>query len=75
LEQEMRRGIPAERWAEYETLLEKKKTGALASAQEQQLDTLRREADVLLFRRGCAAVLLQRRGHRLPTLQELEQSN
>jgi len=75
LEQEMRRAFPPERWAEYETLLDKRKTGPLANAEENRLDTLRREADVLTFRRGYAAVLLKRRGYPLPTLQELEQSN
>ncbi len=75
LEQEMRRAFSQERWREYEVLLEKKKTGSLTSEDEQRLDTLRREADVLTFRRGYAAVLLKRRGYRLPTFRELEQSN
>ena len=75
LRQEMSRAFPPERWVEYETLLDKKKTGALTSAEEQRLDTLRREADILMFRRGYAAVLLKRRGYPLPTLQELERSN
>ena len=75
LQCEMRRVFPPERWAEYETLLDRKKTGALTNAEEERLATLRREADVLTFRRGYAAVLLKRRGHRLPTLQELERSN
>ena len=71
----MNRVLSPERWAEYEALLDRKKTGALTNAEEERLATLRREADVLTFRRGYAAVLLKRRGHRLPTLQELERSN
>ncbi len=63
LRQEMSRAFPPERWVEYETLLDKKKTGALTSTEEQRLDTLRREADILMFRRGYAAVLLKRRGY------------
>ena len=75
LEQEMRRAFSQECWSEYEVLLDKKKTGSLKSEEERRLNTLRREADVLTFRRGYAAVLLKRRGYRLPTLRELEQSN
>ncbi len=75
LQREMSRTFPPERWREYETLLEKKKTGELTIEEEEHLDTLRHEADVLTFRRGYAAVLLKRRGHHLPPLQELERSN
>lgn len=75
LQREMSRTFPPERFVEYEALLERKKTGALTNAEQERLDTLRREADVLTFRRGYAAVLLKRRGCRLPTLQELERSN
>lgn len=71
LQQESDRTFPAERWVEYEALLERKKARPLAPEEETRLDTLRREADLLTFRRGYAAVLLQRRGHRLPTLREL----
>jgi hypothetical protein len=75
LQREMRRSFPPERWVEYEALLDGKKTGALTNAEEERLAALRREADVLTFRRGYAAVLLKRRGYRLPTLQELERSS
>jgi hypothetical protein len=75
LQREMSRTFPPEHWVEYEALLERKKTGALTNEEQERLDTLRREADVLTFRRGYAAVLLKRRGYHLPTLQELEQSN
>lgn len=74
LQQEACHTFPPERWAEYETLLDKKKTKALTANEETRLNALRREADVLMFRRSYAAVLLKRRGHHLPTLQELTQS-
>jgi hypothetical protein len=63
LQGEVQRVFPAERWAEYETLLEKKKAGALTDKEEVQLDVLRREADVLTLRKGYAAVLLKRRSY------------
>lgn len=74
LQQEASSVFPAERWAEYEALLEKKKMAPLTAEEQARLDDLRREADVLTFRRGYAAVLLKRRGYRLPTLEELERS-
>lgn len=72
LQREMSCAFPSDRWTEYEALLDEKKGGALTSAEEQRLGALRREADVLTFRRGYAAALLKRRGYRLPTLHELE---
>lgn len=69
--QESQRRFPAERWAEYEALLDKKKVSSLSATEQARLNTLRREADVLTFRKGYAAVLLKRRGYRLPTLAEL----
>jgi hypothetical protein len=52
-------------------LLEKKKEGALTGKEEAQLDALRRAADVLTLRKGYAAVLLKRRGYRVPPPGEL----
>ena len=74
LQREANRTFSSQRWAEYEALLERKKTRPLKPDEEMHLDTLRREADVLMFRRGYAAVLLKRHGYRLPTLHELAQS-
>lgn len=74
LQQEANRVFPAERWAEHEALLNKKKITSFTAEEQTRLDTLRCEADVLMFRKGYAAVLLKRRGYRLPTLQELGQS-
>jgi len=71
---ESRRTFPRERWRRYELLLEKKKEQGLTASEQVELDSLRREADVLMFRKGYAAVLLKRRGYRLPSLQELERT-
>ncbi len=69
LQHESQRTFQPERWIEYETLLDKKKMSKLTDEDEMRLDMLRREADVLMFRRSYASVLLKRRGYRIP-LQE-----
>ncbi len=56
----------------YETLLEKNQRGALSEADQSQLNTLRQEADLLTLRRSYAYALLKWRGHRIPTLAELQ---
>ena len=71
LKREMSRVFSSKHWAEYESLLDKKQTRTLTSAEEKRLESLRREADVLTFRKGYAAVLLKRRGYRLPSIEEL----
>jgi hypothetical protein len=71
LQQEMKRVFPVEQWVEYETLLTKKKMEALTPKEQNRLDVLRYEADVLTFRKAYAAVLLKRRGHTLPALEDL----
>jgi hypothetical protein len=71
LQQEVERTFPAETWSEYETLLQRKKEGALSVAEQVSLDELRYQADLLTFRKAYAAVLLKRRGHRVPAVAEL----
>ena len=73
LQREANRVFPPERWTEYEALLNKMKSAPLTAEEQSLLDSLRHEADVVMFRKGYAAVLLKRRGYRLPTLQELRQ--
>ncbi len=63
LQCESRRVFPQQRWLEYEALLDRKKTGKLTDQEEICLDRLRYEADVLMFRRSYAAVLLKRHGY------------
>ena len=58
----------------YETLLEKNQRGMWSEADQTRLDTLRREADLLMLRRSYAYALLKWRGHRIPTLAELQVS-
>lgn len=65
--------FPSELADEYEILLEKKKTGALNQHEVTRLQTLRRAADVLTFRKGYAIILLKRRGFRVPAFAELPQ--
>lgn len=70
---EAQRRLPDEQWTDYEALLAKKKEEPLSQQEQARLDTLHREADVLMFRKGYAALLLKRRGYRLPPLTELSQ--
>ncbi len=63
LQCESRRIFPQEQWLEYKALLDRKKTGKLTDQEKKCLDRLRHEADVLMFRRSYAAVLLRRRGY------------
>ena len=65
--------FPAEQWAAYETLLAKKKEEPLTSTEAAHLARLRRQADLLMLRKGYAALLLQRRGYRPPAVDELPQ--
>jgi hypothetical protein len=74
LQQEANQTFAAERWTEYETLLDKKKLTTLTIKEQARLDELRREADVVTFRKGYAAVLLKRSGYYSPTLRELAQA-
>jgi hypothetical protein len=71
LQAEVKRIFPTEQWSEYEILLEKKKAGGLTATEQARLDVLRREADILMFRKAYAAVLLKRRGYYPPSLHEL----
>ncbi len=71
LQQEAQRAFDPERWAQYETLLEKKEEGRLTKSEHSQLAALRREADVLTFRKAYAAVLLKRRGYPVPPFDSL----
>ena len=71
LQQEVKRVFPANRWRKYEALLNKKKQTSLTGVEQAELDALHREADVLMFRKGYAAVLLKRQGYYPPAPDEL----
>ena len=71
LQAEVHRVFPAEEWQDYDALLEQKKERVLTALEQTRLDALRREADVLMLRKGYAAVLLKRRGYQVPAAADL----
>ena len=56
----------------YEELLLKNQQGPLEENEQALLDTLREEADVLMLRRAYAYALLKWRGHRIPTVADMQ---
>ena len=56
----------------YESLLEQNRRGELGKTDQARLNTLREDADLLMLRRSFAYALLKWRGHRIPTLSELQ---
>ena len=74
LQDEVRKTFPPDRWANYETLLEQKKERALSPKETASLDQLRREADLMTFRKAYAAVLLKRQGYNIPAPAKLSSS-
>ncbi len=73
LQQELNQIFPSDRWTEYEALLDKRKSETLTAKEISRLNQLRRQADLVTFRKSYAAVLLKRRGHRIPTPADLPQ--
>lgn len=73
LQAEVRRVYSSKRWSEYEALLEKNQERELSLKEHARLDALRREADVVMLRKGYAAVLLKLRGYHPPSVNELPQ--
>jgi hypothetical protein len=71
LQQEVENTFPTEDWSEYETLLLQKKERALTKSEQSRLNDLRYHADLLTFRKAYAAILLKRRGHKIPSISEL----
>ena len=64
--------VPAEQSEHYAALCEKRRAGTITAPEQAILDQLSQEADLLTLRKAYAAVLLKWRGHRLPTLAEME---
>ena len=56
----------------YDDLLIQNSTGTLSAIENKEIDDFRRQADLLMFRKAYAALLLKWRGQRVPTLAELE---
>lgn len=61
-----------EKAALYESLLEKNQAELLSQSEREMLDTLREEADLLMFRRAYAYTLLKWRAHPNPILPPLK---
>ena len=57
---------------QYDNLLEKNSRGALTTQEKRKLEKLRKDAERIMLMRARAFVLLQWRGYRLPTADELE---
>lgn len=55
----------------YDVLLERHQAGTLTPEGQEWLTRLREEAEVLMLRKAHAYALLQSRGHKLPTVEEL----
>ena len=58
--------------AEYGRLLDKKRLGRITTSEQAMLDEHYQEGDKLMLRKAYASVLLKWRGHKLPTLAEIE---
>ena len=64
--------VAPEQQEELEELQDKQRSSALSKAEAERLAALHHVADELMLRKAYAAVLLKWRGHRLPTLADLE---
>jgi hypothetical protein len=64
--------INSDKVALYDLLLERHATDDLTPEGQEMLTQLRKEADALMVRKAHAYALLQSRGHRLPTLTEMQ---
>lgn len=59
----------------YDELLTQNSADQLSASERDELDHLRQQNDLLMFRKAYAALLLKWRGERVPTLTELEAAN
>ena len=57
---------------ELSLLLERNSLGTMTASEKVRLSELQHHGDRVMLRKAYAYVLLKRRGHRLPTLAELE---
>lgn len=72
LNKQMRASISPKVLECYDNLLEANAARELDKREKQELAMLRYKADLLMYRKAYAAVLLKLRGQRIPTLAELE---
>jgi hypothetical protein len=64
--------VPTQTQKQISGWLQKQQTTPLTEAEQKQLAMLQKQADLVMLRKARAAVLLRFRGHRLPTLAELQ---
>jgi hypothetical protein len=73
--EQMRAILPPEDVTRYESLKATHEERSLNDTEQQEWETLRLEADRLMFRRAYAALLLKWRGEHVPTLADIETSH
>jgi prophage DNA circulation protein len=64
--------VPPQMQEHISALLQTQQARPLTQAEREQLASLQKQADLVMLRKAWAAVLLRFRGHRLPTLAELQ---
>lgn len=64
--------FPSVQYEQWVALRTQKQAGSLGAEGQTKLEQLMQEADLLTLRKAYAAVLLKWRGHRLPSLADLE---
>lgn len=70
----LRENVPAKIQKQISDLLIKNNSFQLTDSEKSTLANLQKKADLVMLRKARAAVLLRFRGHRIPTLAELESS-
>jgi len=65
--------VPLDQQDQLHDLLLRNQAGMLTKSEHEQLAVLQQQADLVMLRKGRAAVLLRFRGKRVPTLAELSQ--
>ena len=63
--------VPLDQQHQLHDLLTRNQAGILTDPEREQLAILQQQADLIMLRKARAAVLLQFRGKRVPTLAEL----
>lgn len=64
--------VPVQVQKQISKLLDKQQSSGLTELEQKRLSLYQAQADVIMFRKARAAVLLRFRGYRLPTLAELQ---
>lgn len=64
--------FPQDQYERFSTLREQRRAGTLSAEEQAILEQLAQDADLLTLRKAYAAVLLKWRGHRLPSLTDLD---